>query len=155
MVASTAGGAWGQWSQLLLLFILVSGSLWRLRSDLSFESLRPYGVTQTASRHLQVLTVALLLYCVGVTVVEILKGGAPIPLLLHVPIFAAVFVVVFMAGQLLPREALWHSDGQGIRTHINWGRFSKVMWSPIFAALAPITNVVVNRLPDIIKSFGL
>lgn len=155
MMESAAGGAWGQWSPFLLPLILALWSLWRWRSDLSFEGLRPYGVTQNTARLFRNLVLALILYCLPVTAFEMFQGGVPVWLLLFVPAAAALSIVVIMAGQLLARDALWHHDEQGRRTHIKWARFARVISSPIAAALAPITNVAIYRLPDVIRSFGI
>lgn len=130
-------------------------SVWRWRTTLSFEALRPYGVTQTGSHLLRNLAVPLMLYCFGVTIIEIFWHRVDVRLLLFAPALAAAFVVVVMAGALLPRDAFWRHDDHGARTGIRWGRFLKVQSSPLAAALAPISNVALNRLPDVFQLLGI
>lgn len=148
----SATGASGQFSEVLLVLLLVGVAVWRWRKDLRFERLRTYGVPETAAHLLQFILVALILYCAGVTVLEIFRPRTvPMPFLLYLPIVASVFAVVIMAGQLLPRDALWHHDADGKRTRIKWGRFLKVISSPIAAALAPIGKVALDRVPEVLN----
>lgn len=145
-------GGSGQLSEFILLLLLVAVAVWRWRKDLRFNRLRTYGVPETAANLLQFILVPLILYCAGVTALEMFRpGNVPMQLLLHAPIAAAAVTVVIMAGQLLPRDALWHHDENGKRARIKWGRFLKVTLSPISAALAPIAKVILDRVPALLN----
>lgn len=147
--------AWEQWSQLMLPLALGLLAAWRWRNDLSFERLRPYGVPRTTARLMTLFVGLLLAYCLLATTVEILLVRLPIQALVVVPAAASALLVAAIAGQLLPRDALWALDEQGNRRRIRWGRFFKVISSPVAAALAPISNVAIYRAPDVLTSIGI